>query len=727
MVHGEKNFPHRKVISHVIDLHVKMIPIGLEEEDRLRDSWLRIYSEYGYMDIINKVSSVYPDEKSIYVSFKDLSDFGRHNPFFESAILDNPEHLISLGEEVLRGLIHTDRVNVNRVNLRISGLSEDPSFRKEIRQIRSEDIEKLISINGIVRKNTEVLPRLQEAAFECSVCGAITKVKQSKGKMEEPQRCSQELESGVEHNKVKFKLIPEQSEFVDTQKVELQENPETLEGGTQPQRITVIIEDDLTGRLYPGDRVTIDGIVRAEQKRIGIVTLTEFEIYFYCINFKKSKELEEITISSEDEEKIMALSKTPSLIDKLSSSIAPTIFGLDMIKTALVLQMFGGVRKVMKDGTTIRGDIHILMVGDPGTAKSQLLKYMTEISPRGVFTFGRGSSAAGLTAAAVHDEFGEGRWTLEAGALVLADNGFCAIDEMDKMDDRDTAAMHEAMEQQTITISKAGIMATLKSRCSILGAANPKWGRYDPNRSIVDQIDFPPPLLSRFDVIFKIIDRPEKSSDERLADHVLRAHRVGEIYRSLEENEIVDYEIPDEEYFAPIVEKELIRKYVSYARTRVFPRLSDEAIKLLKDEYVKTRGGSTETIPITARQLESTIRLAEAAARTKLSPLVTAEDALLAKKIVDYYLRDVSMTDGGVDIDILLSGTSSKQRNDLETVFDIIKQLKTETKHAAEISEVISQAVSKGLTEERARDAIEHLKRSGQIYEPSYKKLDVIR
>lgn len=702
-----------------------MIGSILEDPQKIREGWLRIFSEYGYMDRINRLSSVYPEEKSIFVNFKDISEFGRTNRF-DQGLSDKPELYLTLGEEVLRDLVRPERVQVSRINLRLYDVSEDVNFRKEIRQLRSPDIGKLLSVTGIIRKNTEVLPRLQKAAFVCSVCGEITYILQGKGKLDEPLKCANAFESEVDHNKAKFKLNTDLSEFVDIQKVELQENPETLQGGSQPQRISAIMEDDIAGRLFPGDRVTIEGVLRAEQKKQGNVMLTEYDIYFYAINYKKAKELEEVNISTEDEQEIIALSKEPNIIDRLSESIAPTIYGMEMVKTTLVLQMFGGVRKFMKDGTSMRGDIHILMVGDPGTAKSQLLKYMTEISPRGVFAFGRGSSAAGLTAAAVRDDFGEGRWTLEAGALVLADNGFAAIDELDKMNENDTASMHEAMEQQTITISKAGIMATLKSRCSILGAANPKFGRYDQNRSIVDQIDFPPPLLSRFDVIFKIIDKPERASDERLAEHVLKAHRVGEIYRSLEHNEIVDFDIPEEESFSPPIEKDVVRKYVSYARTRVFPRLSDDAISLLRDEYVNTRNSSADSIPITARQLESTIRLAEAAAKARLSPIVTEEDALLAKKIVDYYLKDVSMTNGEVDIDILLSGTSSKQRGDLELVFDIIKEIKKERRQA-EVDDVIALAISRGITQERALEAIAKLKTAGQIYEPVYRKLDVIK
>ena len=699
-----------------------MMSMSDQNPDQIRGIWEQIFFRYGYMDRINKLSAVYPEEKSLYVSFKHIQDYDKD---FATSLTIVSEFYIRLGEEVLRELIHPPRGNVKRVNIRLTDFPEN-EFRIEIRDLRSPNVGTLLTINGIIRKNTEVLPRLQTAAFRCEdpSCGHVNMMPQERGKVDEPAAC--EL-CGKERNKTKFKLLTEESEFVDFQKLEIQENPETLDGGSQPQRITVIVEDDLTGKIFPGDRIMIDGILRAEQKRAGSIMLTEFNIYVYALNFRRvNKEIEDVKITEEDEKAILDLSKEPNIIEKLSASIAPTIFGMEMVKKTLVLQMFGGIRKTMKDGTTMRGDIHVLMVGDPGTAKSQLLKYMTELSPRGVFAFGRGSSAAGLTAAAIRDDFGEGRWTLEAGALVLADNGFAAIDELDKMDEKDTAAMHEAMEQQTVTISKAGIMATLKSRCSILGAANPKFGRYDQSRTIVDQIDFPPPLLSRFDVIFKIIDKPDRGNDDKLAMHVLRAHRVGEIYKSLEQNDITGLNIPEEMEFNPPVEKDMVRKYVSYAKGKVFPRLSDEAINLLREEYVKTRSGNPDSIPITARQLESTIRLAEAAARARLSSIVTEGDAMLAKQIVDYYLKDVSTHNGEVDIDVLYTGTSSKQRNDLETVFDIIRELKKE-KNSAEIDEVISLSQARGLSVDRAEEAISNLKRTGQIYEPSYKKLDVIR
>lgn len=691
------------------------------ETDAVKALWERFFDQFEYRDRINRLSELYPDEKSLYVSFKEITDF---NNEFSSNLIEYPEIYLALGEEVIKEDIYPARINDSRrVNIRLREVPEQ-DVQYEIRNIRSQNVGKLISVSGIIRKNTEVLPRLQIAAFICQACEGTNIVPQDRGKLEEPSRCSI---CDTEKPKTRFRLDTSESEFVDVQKIEIQENPETLDGGAQPQRITVILEDDITGRLFPGDRVTVYGTLKAEQKRAGAVPLTEFNIYVYCINFKKdSKDVESVKVTQEDEKKIIELSKSPDIIEKLAHSIAPTIYGMEMVKTSLVLQMFGGIRKTMKDGTTMRGDIHILMVGDPGTAKSQLLKYMAEVSPRGVFAFGRGSSAAGLTAAAVRDDFGEGRWTLEAGALVLADNGFAAIDELDKMDERDTAAMHEAMEQQTVTISKAGIMATLKSRCSILGAANPKFGRYDQNRPIVDQIDFPPPLISRFDVIFKIIDQPSREKDEKLAAHILSAHKLGEIYKSLESSNVEAIQIEEEETMVPPVEKEMLRKYVSYARSKIFPRLSEEAIDILKDEYVSTRNSGGESIPITARQLESTIRLAEAAAKARLSPVVTPKDALLAKAVVDFYLKDVSMNNGVVDIDILLTGMSSGQRNEVETVHDIIRDMKRETKKAPAIQVVMEAAVSRGVPRERVNTIISNMKKNGMIYSPTDRTVDLV-
>ncbi len=689
------------------------------ETDEIKHKWNTFFDEYDYNDRINKLRSYYPDEKSLYISYNDISSYSSE---FTESLMRDPYTYITIGEEYIRENIGLYNNKIKRINIRLENVPDITGIKYDVRNVRSSNVGTYISISGIIRKNTEVLPRLERAAFKCPACGEFTYIGEDYQRLSEPAVCDH-----CGYNKSKLKLVPEESEFVDTQKLEIQEDPDSIDGTSQPQRLSVIMEDDITGTIYPGDRVTVYGILKADQKRIGNIMLTEFNIYLGANNFKKeTKDFENIKINDEDEKNIIKLSKDPNIIDKFSKSIAPSIYGLDVIKKALVLQLFGGVRKLMKDGTRIRGDIHILMVGDPGTAKSQLLRYMTLISPRSVFAFGKGSSAAGLTAAAVRDDFGEGRWTLEAGALVLADNGFVAIDELDKMDQRDTASMHEAMEQQSVTISKAGIMATLKSRCSILAAANPKFGRYDPLKTITEQIDFPPPLLSRFDIIFKLIDTPNRDNDSRLAGHILTTHRIGEIYRSLENNNL-DIKVPDEENFLPEIDKDLIRKYVSYAKNKIFPRLSNEAIDILRDEYIKTRSSSEDSIPITARQLESTIRLAEAAARARLSQMVTINDALMAKSIVDYYLKEVSSMNGKVDIDILNTGISSKQRNELEIVLSIIKEVKEEDKKAPEIDKILEILKSRGISKDRAETDIAKLKTMGQIYEPSNKRIDVIK
>ncbi len=871
-----------------------------------KNSWDKFFDKFGYRDKITKLREFYPDTRSLEIPFPEVANFDND---FANSVKENPVVCIKAGEDLIKSFIEPRHdFDAKRVNLRITELPEK-DFMVEIRDIRSDRIGKLISISGIVRKNTEVLPRIQMAVFQCVKCASLIGLEQTRGRMEEPSRCESCEE---DRPKARFRLVPDLCQFVDYEKIELQENPESLEGGAQPQRMAIILEDDLTGSIYPGDRITIDGILMSEQKRAGTLLLTEFVTHIYALHYaKETKEIQTLNISPEEEKQILDLSKNPRILEMLTRSIAPSIYGHEDIKRTLALQMFGGIRKIMKDGTKIRGDVHILLVGDPGTAKSQLLRYMAEISPRGVLALGKGASAAGLTAAAVRDEFGEGRWTLEAGVLVLANNGLAAIDELDKMDPQDTGAMHEAMEQQSfsyntkitvgsngsikmgefvdslflerannakegigcelldlddrilvgtsdfrsvgtttirqvsrhvaprhllrvtidggasvdvtdnhpfwavkngalelitafdletgdymispvsqkapaafdyldsladasapgswlngltmkrivsiesvpydrpwvydiavsenstflteemvlhnsITISKAGIMATLKSTCSVLAAANPTFGKYNPNLPLSEQTKFPLPLLSRFDVIFKLVDRVSDDVDYRLANHILKTHRVGEIYRGLEGSEVPDQTISGEEDLVPAIEKDLMRKYVSYARSKIFPRLTDEAIDLIRNDYVRTRKKSTpDTTPITPRQLESIIRLAEASAKTKLSSTVTRDDALLAIEIITSYLENVSSVDGVIDTNIIMTGTTSRQRSELETVFMIIKDLLKDAE-MAEMSEVISEGKLRGMSEAKVREIISKLKTDGQVYEPYDNKLKVV-
>jgi replicative DNA helicase Mcm len=340
---------------------------------------------------------------------------------------------------------------------------------------------------------------------------------------------------------------------------------------------------------------------------------------------------EEVEVTEEDEKEILKMSKDPEIYLKMRQSMAPTIYGMEIEKDALVLQLFGGLSKKMPDGTYIRGDIHTLFVGDPGTAKSQMLNYLSKLAPRSIYASGKASSAAGLTAAAVRDEFGEGQWTLEAGALVLSDMGIACIDEIDKMSDQDRSSLHQAMEQQEISIAKAGISATLKSRCAILAAANPKLGRFDEFIPLHEQINMPPALLSRFDLIFSILDKPSREKDTELANHILQTHKAGEVQENIAKSIKSKHNKKKQdilmENILPIFEPDFLRKYVAFAKRNIFPVMSDDALELLKNYYVDFRNSSEDSIPFTPRQLEAFVRLAEASARVRLSDEVTIQDA----------------------------------------------------------------------------------------------------
>ncbi|KAA0004762.1 MAG: minichromosome maintenance protein MCM, partial [Thermoplasmata archaeon] len=376
--------------------------------------------------------------------------------------------------------------------------------------------------------------------------------------------------------------------------------------------------------------------------------------------------------------------------------------------------------------------IHTLLVGDPGTAKSQILTYMSKLAPRSVYASGKASSAAGLTAAAVRDEFGEGQWTLEAGALVLADMGIACIDEIDKMDENDRSALHQAMEQQEISVAKAGINATLKSRCALLAAANPKLGRFDEFLPLHEQINMPPALLSRFDLIFSILDKPDRERDTDLATHILLTHKAGEVSENLDRSKKSKYKMKDKEELMKIVQPtftpEFLRKYVAYAKRNIFPVMTDEALRIIREYYVNFRSSSEEAITFTPRQLEAFVRLAEASARIRLSEEVTADDANRAIHIIDQYLKRVGLDreTGRIDIDIIATGISRSQHDRMRLIMDIIQRLCNESKDGnAARGDIIQEAEIEGLESGKVEEALDRLKRNGQIYEPVHGKYKI--
>jgi replicative DNA helicase Mcm len=692
-------------------------------QDELIEKWEDFFEEAGYLSKIIAIADRYPEGRSLGVAFDELNRFDTDMAIY---LLRHPLNVLMAGEEAIRRLVPPGEEGI-QIHLRIRALPRDR--RVPIRDLRAKHLGQYIAVEGLVRKSTEVRPRVTDALFQCLRCGTIIKEPQDGQNFREPLECYEE-QGGCKRSAsaTKFRLLTETSMYVDTQKLEIQESPEGLRGGEEPQRLTLYVEDDLTGHTNPGERVVMNGILRSVQKGRTGAKSTLFDIFMDVTSAEKEQvEFEEIEVTEEDARLIREAGASPDILRMITASIAPSLYGMHVEKEALALQLFSGVAKVMPDGRRIRGDIHVLMVGDPGIGKSELLSYMSRLSPRGIYATGKAATAAGLTAAAVRDEFGEGRWTLEAGALVLADLGLAAIDEIEKMNPQDRSAIHEAMEQQRISVAKAGITAVLQSRCSVLAAANPKFGRFDEHKYLSEQIDLSPTLLSRFDIIFAMIDRPQTERDRELAEHILKGHRVGEIARRRETGATThaadDIGVPFTPHFSP----DFLRKYVAYAK-RIYPVMTDEAMAAIQKKYLdirKTGEGAGSSVPITPRQLEAIIRLSEAGARLRLSEAVTGDDADRAVRIVEYWMGKVAGEEGRFDIDIIQTGISQSQREQIISIRDIISEL-AGPEGVADYEDIVRIAQERGIPPAKVDAWLKRWAQEGEIYSPAKNKYKLV-
>lgn len=636
--------------------------------------------------------SLKKNKGAVYVDFEKLTEF---SPKLSEEILTNPEEAITFVEVAIKETGLAEDVRVRLFNL-------PKTQEMKVRNIRSKNLDQMIIVEGIVRQASDVRPQVVNAKFECPSCGTVISVLQIEKKFREPSRCSCGRRGG-------FKLISKK--MVDTQRLVVEEAPESLSGGEQPKRINVFLKEDLVEpkmeeRTTPGARVKVVGVLKEVPVPLSTGGLsTRFELALEANNVTPMEEtFEDLDISDEDETQILELSQDPKIFDKLTKSIIPSVWGHYEIKQSLVLQLFGGVKKTHADGQKNRGDLHILLIGDPGVAKSATLVFMSGISPKGRYVVGKSASGAGLTATVVRDEYLKG-WSLEAGAMVLSHKGLVCIDELEKMDPSDRSAMHEAMEQQSVTISKANVQATLRAETSVLAAANPKFGRFDPYQSIAQQIDLPPTLINRFDVIFPLRDLPDKKKDEMIASHVLEAHQhSGD-----------DMLIP----------RDLFRKYVAYAKQRIKPILTDGAAKEIKKFYVELRNmqvsseAAMRPIPISARQLQALIRMSEASAKMRLSETVDVEDAIRAIDIMKYYLMQVGYDyeSKTFDIDKIGMGKTTSQRNKILTVLHAIIELENRVGKMIPVEE-IEKELGGQIDEIELEQAISELKRKGDLYEP---------
>ena len=598
-----------------------------------------------------------------------------------------------------------------------------------VRSLKASMMSKLVKVPGIAVSASSVRSKAVKMSLQCRTCRSVVHNIEVKPGLEGytlPRRCATEAQGREPCPVDPYFILPDKCQCVDFQTIKLQEAPDAVPIGEMPRHLQLYIDRYLCDRIVPGNRITIIGIyairksakgvtVRGKEKknRVGAGIRSPYiRVLGVEVETGGPGRSMGITFTQEDEEKIRHLAASPNVYSTIAKSIAPSIFGSLDIKKAIACLLFGGSRKRLPDGLTRRGDINLLLLGDPGTAKSQLLKFVEQVSPIGVYTSGKGSSAAGLTAAVMRDPSSR-NFVMEGGAMVLADGGVVCIDEFDKMREDDRVAIHEAMEQQTISIAKAGITTTLNSRCSVLAAANSVFGRWDDTKG-EQNIDFMPTILSRFDMIFIVKDEHDKAKDITLAKHVMGVHMTA----NAASNQTVEGEI----------DVVTLTKYISYCRSRCGPRLSKEACDKLQNRYVLMRSGARSheresekktSIPITVRQLEAIIRIAESLAKMKLQPFAGEVEVEEALRLFQVSTLDAALTG---DLSGVEGFTSTSDQDELNR---IERQIKRRFVVGSQVSEfaIVQDFTKQKYDERKIYKVLQLMMRRGEIQHRMQRKM----
>jgi replicative DNA helicase Mcm len=671
--------------------------------DKVKEFLVQQKDKDGIYKYVEQIDEMMPKgAKFIVIDYNDLVTI----PEIESIFNEDPDSILNAFSRAINEVLHERfPAYAEKIKQETRARIVNYPVQRSLRQINAEIINKMTSVSGMVVRSSEVKPLAREVIFVCPE-GHPTHVDLPKGmSLNTPSKCSNPK---CTHRELEIKH--DSSRFIDFQILRLQELPEDLPPGQLPHYVDVSIKQDLVDNARPGDRVILTGIVRIEQEPVSGISRTESALYRLRVDGnnveflggkgpKTSRRTDREEISPEEEKIIKSLAKNSDIYERLVDSFAPHIKGQSLIKEAILLLIVGSTQRTLQDGGKIRGDINVFLVGDPGTAKSEMLKFCARIAPRGLYTSGRGSTAAGLTAAVVRDK--TGIMMLEAGAVVLGDQGLVCIDEFDKMKPEDRSALHEVMEQQSASIAKGGIVATLNARTSILAAANPMYGKYDPFKNITENVNLPIPLLTRFDLIFVVRDIPSKEKDRNIAQHILNLYKP----TGIETRSLIDVDI--------------LTKYLAFAK-KSSPSLTKEAEEKILEYYMKMRNvDSEEMITVTPRQLEGLIRLATARARLLMKDQVEEDDAERAIFLIQSMLQDagVDVNTGKVDLGVL-QGRPRSEVSKMQLFMDVLKSLEGDNKIAVEEKLFVKELEKSGkFTEEEARNYIRRMLREASIYE----------
>lgn len=596
----------------------------LEVQEKIKREIIRFLkgNNKKYIEAIHQMASM--NKQSIYVDYFDLDAF---SPVLALSSISLPIKILPLFNEALQSVVRGIFPKYSFIQpTLIFRLVNIPAY-DEIRSLRNAHLNSLVKVHGIITKRTRIYPIVSLVKYTCQKCKAVSGPFLIETEVAaKPGRCLECQSAGS--------LMVNQAEtlYRDYQKLTVQEVPGSVPPGRLPRSKEVILQYDLIDCVRPGDKIELTGVYKNTFS--SAVNRTGAPTFYTCIEavslVKKEDEASVISITPEDETEIKKLSKMEDISNIIIKSIAPSIHGHYHAKRAIAMAVFGGVPKHSQNNHKVRGDINVLLLGDPGMAKSQLLKYVQGISHRAVFATGQGASAVGLTAMVRKDPITR-EWTLEGGALVLADKGVCLIDEFDKMKDTDRVSIHEAMEQQSISISKAGIVTSLQARCAVIAAANPVRGKYNPGYTFQQNVNLSDPIISRFDVICVIQDEGNRERDKKLAEFIVDSHRRSALCESNKKKE-TEIQAQKEKY----IPQKLLRKYIAYARERVSPKIEGFDSERISSLYASLRkeSASARGIPITVRHVESMIRIAEASARMHLREVVMQQDIDFAVEIV---------------------------------------------------------------------------------------------